>query len=106
MKKIVGVRFKPVGKIYYFDPEKLDIKENDEVVVETAQGVEYATVVLVKEISDDEFDKPLKPIIRIATDEDKKRNAQNKKNEFHCPFKLFSFHRYFLLLYRYKKLFT
>ena len=81
MKKVVGVRFKPVGKIYYFDPEKLDINENDEVVVETAQGVEYATVVLVKEISDDEFDKPLKPIIRIATDEDKKRNAQNKKNE-------------------------
>ena len=81
MKKIAGVRFKPVGKIYYFNPEKLDIKQNDEVIVETARGIEYASVVLIKDIPDDEFDKPLKPIIRVATNEDKDRNAKNKANE-------------------------
>ena len=81
MKKIVGVRFKPVGKIYYFDPEKLDIHSNDDVIVETARGIEYANVVLVKEIEDGEFDKPLKPVIRVATQEDKQRNQKNKESE-------------------------
>ncbi len=81
MKKIVGVRFKPVGKIYYFDPENLDLKQDDCVIVETARGVEFATVSLVKEIGDDEFDKPLKPIIRIASPEDKKQNSNNREKE-------------------------
>ena len=81
MKKIVGVRFKPVGKIYYFDPENLNLKQDDCVIVETARGIEFATVSLVKEIGDDEFDKPLKPIIRIATPEDKKQNSNNRDKE-------------------------
>lgn len=81
MKKVVGVRFKPVGKIYYFDPENLDLNQDDSVIVETARGIEFATVALVKEIEDDEFDKPLKPIIRIATSEDKKQNSNNREKE-------------------------
>ena len=81
MKKIVGVRFKPVGKIYYFDPENLDINRNDDVIVETTRGIEYANVVLIKEIEDGQFDKPLKPVIRVATKEDKQRNQKNKDNE-------------------------
>ncbi len=81
MKKVVGVRFKPVGKIYYFDPENLDVNQNNCVIVETARGIEYATVALVKEIEDDEFDKPLKPIIRIATAEDEMQHSNNRDKE-------------------------
>ncbi len=81
MKKVVGVRFKPVGKIYYFDPENLDLKQDNNVIVETARGIEFATVALVKEIEDNEFDKPLKPIIRIASSEDEKQNSNNRDKE-------------------------
>ena len=81
MKKVVGVRFKPVGKIYYFDPENLDLNHNDSVIVETARGIEFATVVLIKEIEDDEFDKPLKPIIRIAGPEDEKLHSASREKE-------------------------
>ena len=81
MKKVVGVRFKPVGKVYYFDPENLEMNQDDSVIVETARGIEYATVALVKEIGDDEFDKPLKPIIRIATPEDEKQHSANRDKE-------------------------
>lgn len=81
MKKIVGVRFKPVGKIYYFNPAGLEINENDKVIVETARGIEFAEVVLVKEINDGEFEKPLKDIVRIATSKDEEVNAENRKKE-------------------------
>lgn len=81
MKKIVGVRFKPVGKIYYFNPAGLEINENDKVIVETARGIEFAEVVLVKEINDGEFEKPLKDIVRIATSKDEEVNAANRKKE-------------------------
>lgn len=81
MKKIVGVRFKPVGKIYYFNPAGLEVKENDRVIVETTRGIEFAEVVLVKEIDDGEFEKPLKDIVRIATPKDVDVNSQNRKKE-------------------------
>lgn len=81
MKKIVGVRFKPVGKIYYFNPAGLDVSENDKVIVETARGIEFAEVVLIKEIADSEFEKPLKDIVRIATPKDVEANAENRKKE-------------------------
>lgn len=81
MKKIAGVRFKTVGKIYYFETAGVRIKEEDYVIVETARGIEYAQVVLVKDIEDDEFDKPLKPIIRVATFGDTKQYENNKRKE-------------------------
>ena len=82
MIKVVGVRFRSAGKIYYFDPQKLDIKKGEHVIVETARGVEYGTVVLgIKEIADDEITAPLKPVIRIATVEDKKKDAKNRDKE-------------------------
>lgn len=81
MKKIVGVRFKPVGKIYYFDPGDFDIDTGEAVIVETARGVEFAEVVLLKEIDEKTFDKPLKTVIRIATPEDREKNENNKKRE-------------------------
>lgn len=81
MKKIVGVRFKPAGKIYYFNPAGLEINENDRVIVETARGIEFAEVILVKEIADGEFEKPLKDIVRIATQKDVDTNAENRKKE-------------------------
>lgn len=81
MKKVVGVRFKPAGKIYYFNPAELDIKEDDRVIVETTRGIEYAVVALIKEIGDDDFDKPLKDIVRIATKQDEEQNTENHKKE-------------------------
>ena len=82
MIKVVGVRFRSAGKIYYFDPQKLDIKKGEHVIVETARGVEYGTVVLgIKEIADDEITAPLKPVIRIATQKDDKQEASNREKE-------------------------
>ena len=79
---IVGVRFKSVGKIYYFDPGDLDIKKGDGVIVETARGIEFGNVVLSKkEVSEESIVSPLKKVIRIATDEDKKTVAENKEKE-------------------------
>ena len=80
MIKIVGVRFKKAGKIYYFDPAGLDIEVNQDVIVETARGLEFGHVVVGgKEISEEELVSPLKPIIRIATEEDKKVYNENKE---------------------------
>ena len=80
MINIVGVRFKNAGKIYYFDPLDLQIEKNMDVVVETARGLEYGTVVVgPKEIDEDELVSQLKPIIRIATPEDKKVYIENKE---------------------------
>jgi cell fate regulator YaaT (PSP1 superfamily) len=79
MKKIVGVRFKSAGKIYYFDPVDLDIETNMDVVVETARGLEYGKVVVgPKEMEETEVISQLKPIIRIATQEDTKIYEDNK----------------------------
>ena len=80
MIKIVGVRFKNAGKIYYFDPVDFDIEQNTDVVVETARGLEYGTVIVgPKEIDENKLVSPLKPIIRIATDEDTKIYNENRE---------------------------
>ncbi len=82
MKNIVGVRFKKPGKIYFFDPGDYEVKKDDFVIVETSMGEEYAEVVTPnRQIPDDKISNPLKPIIRIATEADKKHNAENKEKE-------------------------
>ncbi len=80
MTKVVGIRFKPVGKIYYFNPEDINLVPDDGVIVETTRGIEYGTVVLVdKEIDEKEFNMPIKSILRKATDADLKTAEENKK---------------------------
>ena len=82
MPNIVGVRFKPAGKIYHFNPAGLKIKKNDFVIVETARGIELGKVVVEeKEISPEQISKPLKDVIRIATDSDLKTVEENRKKE-------------------------
>lgn len=71
MIKVVGIRFKKAGKIYYFDPLEFDVKKDMNVIVETARGLEYGSVIVgPKEVGEDEIVAPLKPIVRIATEED------------------------------------
>lgn len=82
MTKVVGVRFRVAGKIYFFDPKKLPIKKGNHVIVETARGIEYGTVVSeIKEIEDEQITQPLKPVIRIATKEDDAKEASNREKE-------------------------
>ena len=82
MAEVIGVRFKEVGKIYYFDPKNIQLKTGDFVIVETARGIECGKVALPnKEVSDDELVHPLKPLIRKATDNDLSHVAENKKRE-------------------------
>lgn len=82
MKKVIGVRFKEVGKIYYFDPKDEKIGLREQVIVETARGVECGTVVLVdKEIDEQQFKLPVKPIIRKAGKNDFRQIEENKKKE-------------------------
>ena len=71
MTKVIGVRFRTAGKVYFFDPLQFEIKRGDHVIVETARGIEYGTVVSgVHEVEDDKVIQPLKPVIRIATQRD------------------------------------
>lgn len=80
MIRVVGVRFKTAGKIYYFDPDDIDVKFNDFVVVETIRGVEFGHAVLgPKEIAEEEIVTPLKKVLRIALDEDFDIHRENKK---------------------------
>lgn len=80
MVTVVGVRFKKAGKIYYFDPDNIDVAFNDFVVVETARGVEFGHVVIgPKEVSEDDIVAPLKNVIRIAQDEDFDIHRENKR---------------------------
>ena len=82
MTKVVGVRFRNVGKIYYFDPKNYEIKGGDHVIVETARGVEYGKVVLApKEVADEKVVHPLKEVLRVATEEDDERERQNRIRE-------------------------
>ena len=82
MLTIVGVRFKKAGKIYYFLPEKLELSVGDGVIVETARGVEYGTVVIgPKEVFEDTVGAPVKPVIRKATPKDLKQIEKNKERE-------------------------
>lgn len=82
MTKVVGVRFSDTGKMYYFDPKVFDIKNGQEIIVETANGLEFGRASTgVKLVEDDEVVSPLKPVIRIATDEDRKKVEENKRKE-------------------------
>lgn len=86
MTRVVGIRFRDTGKVYFFDPNKLNIKAGDHVIVETARGVECGLVAEAdKEVEDDEIVAPLKPVIRIATEADMKiveENREKEKNAF------------------------
>ncbi|MBQ4630667.1 MAG: stage 0 sporulation family protein [Clostridia bacterium] len=82
MIDVTGIRFKSVGKIYYFDAGNLVLKAGDHVIVETSRGVEYGTVVIAKKsVTDDEIVPPLKKILRKANDSDEKAMEENKKRE-------------------------
>ena len=82
MTKIVGIRFRNVGKIYYFDPKNLKLERGSHVIVETARGIEYGTVIVPpKDITDDEVVQPLKAVIRVATPEDDRIEEKNHEKE-------------------------
>ena len=82
MINVIGVRFRTAGKIYFFSPGQFAVKQGDHVIVETARGVEYGRVVSgPKEVSDDSVVQPLKSVIRIATDEDKRTVEENHQKE-------------------------
>lgn len=82
MIKVVGVRFKKAGKIYYFDPVDMNIQKDTYVVVETARGIEFGECVIgIKEISENDIVAPLKSVLRIATDEDINKHFKNKDKE-------------------------
>ena len=82
MVKVIGVRFRVAGKIYFFSPGKLEIRQGDNVIVETARGVEFGRVVSgPKEVPDDEVIQPLKSVIRIATEQDHKTEEKNRETE-------------------------
>lgn len=82
MIKVVGVRFKKAGKIYYFDPNNIEINKGESVIVETARGVEFGECVIAcKEISEEEIVAPLKTVLRVATEDDIKKHEENKSKE-------------------------
>ena len=82
MTKVIGVRFRTAGKIYYFSPGKFEIKQGDHVIVETARGIEYGKVVIgTRKVKDEEVVQPLKAVIRIATEQDHKTEEKNREKE-------------------------
>lgn len=82
MVKVVGVRFKDAGKIYYFDPDDLEIKLNSNVIVETARGIEFGKIVIApREVPDEDIVAPLKKVIRVATEEDIEHAEENSRKE-------------------------
>ena len=82
MIKVIGVRFRTAGKIYFFDPVQFDVKRGDHVIVETARGVEYGTVVCdPKEVEEDQVIQPLKAVLRVATVKDDEQEKSNKEKE-------------------------
>ncbi|WP_297570303.1 stage 0 sporulation family protein [uncultured Anaerovibrio sp.] len=82
MQTVVGVRFKRAGKIYYFGPGDLDIQTNDDVIVETARGIEYGTAVIgPREVPDSDVVLPLKEVLRKATEADKNKVIDNAHKE-------------------------
>ena len=82
MTKIVGVRFRNAGKVYYFDPKDYRIRPGDHVIVETARGIEYGTVTgKMQDVSEDKIVQPLKPVIRPANAEDDARAKRNREKE-------------------------
>lgn len=82
MIKVVGIRFRNAGKIYYFDPQDFEMEVGSHAIVETARGIEYGTVLIApREVADDQVVQPLKPVIRVATEEDTKTVERNKERE-------------------------
>ena len=82
MIKVVGVRFRTAGKIYFFDPLRFEIKRGDHVIVETARGIEFGTAVSdVKEVEEDKVIQPLKPVLRIANQRDIEQEAANSRRK-------------------------
>lgn len=82
MTRIIGVRFKPTGKVYYFDPQGIEVNRGDYVIVETSRGIEYGQVMYgIKEVEDSVVTKPLKGVLRIATQEDTRKYNENKEKE-------------------------
>ncbi|MBR3642822.1 MAG: stage 0 sporulation family protein [Lachnospiraceae bacterium] len=82
MKNVVGVRFRTAGRVYYFEPGGIEMKRDDHVIVETARGVEFGTVVMPPtEVEEEKVTQPLKPVIRKATEEDIKTEAKNREKE-------------------------
>ena len=82
MARVIGVRFRKAGKIYFFDPMDLEIENGEAVIVETARGIEYGRVVLgVKEVDDEKVVQPLKPVLRVATEADEKQAEMNRQKE-------------------------
>ena len=82
MVKVVGIRFRNAGKIYYFGPENLELKAGMHAIVETARGVEIGTVITgPREVSEESVIQPLKPVIRIATEADEKQAEKNREKE-------------------------
>ena len=82
MARIIGVRFRSAGKIYYFNPGSHDVKRGNHVIVETARGIEYGTVVCdPREVSDESLNAPLKNVLRIATSEDDEQEKNNRIKE-------------------------
>ncbi len=82
MIKVIGVRFRRAGKIYYFGPKDYKIEKGQHVIVETARGIEYGEVVTdILDKTDDEIVAPLKPVIRVATPEDDKKVQENRESE-------------------------
>lgn len=82
MKKIIGVRFRTAGKVYFFDPGKYTVKRGDHVIVETVRGIEYGTVVSpANEIAEEKLTQPLKSVLRVATERDDEQEKQNREKE-------------------------
>lgn len=82
MAEVIGVRFKEVGKVYYFDPDNHTLKLGDTVIVETSRGVECGKVAIAnKEVQDEDIVHPLKKLIRVATKEDLRRLEENARKE-------------------------
>ena len=82
MIRVIGVRFRTAGKIYFFDPLQFEIKRGDHVIVETARGIEYGTVVSgITEVEEDKVVQPLKPVIRLANQRDMEQEEGNKGKE-------------------------
>lgn len=82
MTRVIGVRFRTAGKIYFFDPMNFEIKRGDHVIVETARGIEFGTVMAgITEVDDEKVIQPLKPVLRLATERDEEQEANNKVKE-------------------------
>ena len=82
MIKVIGVRFRKAGKVYFFDPAEMEIKTGDHVIVETARGIEFGHVVLGnREVDEKKVIQPLKPVIRMANKNDEEIEKKNKEKE-------------------------